>query len=79
VEDVSFQSTLVAPAYIPTQNYERASFWSLNPARSRNLNPEAGSSPTLIFEARFSEDTRNCGVTKNVLCRCSCRYTDYHT
>jgi len=22
---------------------------------------------------------RNCGVTKNVVCRCSCRYTVYHT
>jgi len=22
---------------------------------------------------------RNCGVTKNVVCRCSCRYTFYHT
>ena len=21
----------------------------------------------------------NCGVTKNVVCRCSCRYTVYHT
>jgi len=88
MEDVSFQSPLVAPAYIPTQNCKRASFWSLIPARSRNPNPEAGSSPTLIFEARFrpecqsyqgSEDMRNSGVTKNVVCRCSCRYTDYHT
>jgi len=22
---------------------------------------------------------RNCGVIKNVVCRCSCRYTVYHT
>jgi len=22
---------------------------------------------------------RNCGVTKNVVCRCSCSYTVYHT
>jgi len=22
---------------------------------------------------------RNCGETKNVVCRCSCRYTVYHT
>jgi len=22
---------------------------------------------------------RNCGVTKNVVCRCSCRYTVCHT
>jgi len=22
---------------------------------------------------------RHCGVTKNVVCRCSCRYTVYHT
>jgi len=22
---------------------------------------------------------RNCGVTKQVVCRCSCRYTVYHT
>ena len=22
---------------------------------------------------------RNCGVTKSVVCRCSCRYTVYHT
>jgi len=22
---------------------------------------------------------RNCGVTKNVVCRCNCRYTVYHT
>jgi len=22
---------------------------------------------------------RNCGVTNNVVCRCSCRYTVYHT
>ena len=45
-------------------------------------------SPTFIFEARFrpesqiyrgSSDMRNCGVTKNVVCRCSCRYTLYHT
>jgi len=21
---------------------------------------------------------RNCGVTKNIVCRCSCRYTVYH-
>jgi len=50
--------------------------------------PEPGSSPTYSFEARFrlenqiyqgSQDMRNCGVTKNVVCRCSCRYTVYHT
>jgi len=22
---------------------------------------------------------RNCRVTKNIVCRCSCRYTVYHT
>jgi len=22
---------------------------------------------------------RNCGVTKNVVCKCSCTYTVYHT
>jgi len=25
------------------------------------------------------QDMRNFGVTKNVVCRCSCRYTVYHT
>ena len=44
--------------------------------------PEPGSGPTFIFEAQFkpesqiyqgSWDMRNGGVTKNVVCRCTCR------
>jgi len=84
----SYNIPLLAPAYIPTQSGERASFWSLNPARAQNHKPEPGSSPTFVFEARFrpesqiyqgSHDMRNCGVTKNVVCKCSCRYPVYHT
>ena len=83
-----FNFRLLAPAYKPTQSCKRASFWSLNPARARNHKPKPGSSPTFIFEARFrpesqiyqgSYDMRNSRVTKNVICRCSCRYTLYHT
>ena len=83
-----FNLPLLAPAYITTQSCKWASFWSLNPARDRNHKPEPGSSLTFIFEARFrpesqiyrgSSDMRNCGETKNVMCRCNCRYTVYHT
>jgi len=83
-----FNFRLLAPAYKPTQSCKRASFWSLNPARARNHKPKPGSRPTFIFEAQFrpesqiyqgSYDMRNCRVTKNVVCRCSCRYTLYHT
>ena len=58
------------------------------PGRARNHKPKPGSSPTFIFEARVrpesqiyqgSYDMRNCRVTKNVVCRCSCRYTLYRT
>jgi len=34
------------------QSCKRASFWSPNPARSRNHKPESGPSPTFIFQAR---------------------------
>ena len=82
-----FSLSLLLAAYIPTQSCKRASFWSLNPVRARNSKPKPGSSPTFIFEAQLLEsqiyrgswDMRNCGVTKNVVCRCSCRYTLYHT
>jgi len=78
-----FNLPLLAPAYIPTQSCKRASFWSLNPARASNHKPEPDSTPTFIVEARFKPesqiyrrnyDMRNCGVTKNVVCRCSCRH-----
>ena len=49
-----FNLPLLAPAYIPTQSCKRASFWSLNPVRGGNYKPEPGSSPTFIFEARFT-------------------------
>ena len=50
--------------------------------------PELGLSTKFISEARFRPenhvyrgcyDMRNCWVTKNIVCRCSCRYTVYHT
>jgi len=72
-----FNLPLLAPAYIPTQSCKRASFWRLNPAPARNHKPEPGSSPTFIFKARFSpeskiyrgsSDMRNCVLTKNVVC-----------
>jgi len=67
-----FNFSLLATAYIPMQSCKRASFSSLIPARTR-LEPN-------IFEARFRPesqiyreglDMRNCGVTKNVVCRYS--------
>jgi len=83
-----FNLPLLVPAYIPTQSCEKASFWSLKPAGARNYKPEPGSSPTLIFEARFRpesqicrgiQDMRNCGVTKNVVFGYRWKYTVYHT
>ena len=81
-----FNLPLLAPAYIPTQSCKRASCRNLNTARARNNKPETG--PTFILETRLRPesqiyrgcyDMRNCGVTKNFVCRCSCRYTVYHT
>ena len=83
-----FNFRLLAPAYNTTQSCKRASFGSLNLARAKNHKAKPGSSPTFIFESRFrpesqiyraSYDMRNCRVTKNVVCTCSCRYTVYHT
>ena len=64
VEDVSFQTPLLPPAYIPTQSCKRTSFVSLNPARARNHKPEPGSSPTFIFEARFRPESQFIGEVK---------------
>jgi len=36
--------------------------------------------PDLDPKAKFTEGVmRNCGVSKNIVCRCSCRYTVYQT
>ena len=81
-----FNFRLLAPAYKPTQSCKRASFGSLNPARARNHKPKPGSSLTFILKPDLalkanqgSYDMRNSRITKNVVCRCSCRYTLYHT
>jgi len=67
-----------------TQSCKRTSFWSPNPARARNPNPEPGSIPTFTLEARFrpesptyrvNQNMRNCRVSKDVVYGYSCRYT----
>jgi len=46
-----FNLPLLAPAYIPTQSCERASFRSLTPARARHLFLK----PDLGLKAKFTE------------------------
>ena len=91
-----FSLPLLAPAYISIQykgrilNFVKGYCIAKGPhfeAWTRPK-PESGSSPTFIFEARFSPESQiyrgslnmlNCGVTKNVVFGHSCRYTVYHT
>jgi len=80
-----FNFRLLAPAYKPTKSCKSTSFWSLNPARARNHKPKSGSSPTFAFEARFRPESQPRELRyaqlrgKKSVCRCSCRYTLYHT
>ena len=76
-----FNLPLLAPAYIPRQSCTRASFWSLNPARARNHSPNPARArfrpESQIYRASY--DMRYCGITKHIVCGCSCRYTVYRT
>ena len=53
-----FTLPLLAPAYIPTQSCERASFWHLNPVQARSCKSKPGSGPTFISEARFRAESQ---------------------
>ena len=76
-----FNLPLLPPAYIHTQSCKRASFWSLNPARTRLKSdiyfwsPSKAQNPYLPRELRYVQRWSN----KNVVCRCGCRYTFFRT
>jgi len=83
--DISLDRWSVGTAHLRTgeQNCKRASFWSRAPAQARNRKPEPVPSPSFIFEAQFRPESQiyrlswsmcHCGVTKNVVCLCSCRF-----
>jgi len=80
VEVVSFQSPLVGPCiHIHKELYKGLAF-KPEPAPGRNHKPQL--KPDFGLKAKFTQGVKICATAekqKNVVCRCSCRYTVYQT